>query len=234
MNDVIDDSQRWMQRHEPTGSGLSFRQLTGFSGIMYIHGATAPSGPGPPNCKGFTITLRHTRWDSSGLVISPSQRLCLTTHNTHKRHSHAYGGIRTRNPSKRTVADPRRKKGGRWDRPWGIEMKYLLKYDTAWCDIQTLTFRWNLPTFFFRVVEKNKFFLSPPILLVRKLSPAGAKPHKCLKAFQHVQTTQKLRGDTMQTLISAILFVDGLWVNLKSHWFCLVCFHSSTAKKYVG
>jgi len=41
-NDVIDDPQRWMQRHEPTGSGLSFGQPTGVSGIMYIHGATAP------------------------------------------------------------------------------------------------------------------------------------------------------------------------------------------------
>jgi len=41
-------------------------------------------------------------------------------------------------------------------------------------------------------------------------------------------------GDTMQVLISAILFVYGLLVNLKSHWFCLVCFHSSIARKYVG
>ena len=26
----------------------------------YLHGATAPSGPGPPHFRGFTITLRHT------------------------------------------------------------------------------------------------------------------------------------------------------------------------------
>ena len=59
MKDVIDDPQRRMQRHEPSGSELSFRQPTGVSVIMYIHGTTTHSGPGPPHCKGFTITLKH-------------------------------------------------------------------------------------------------------------------------------------------------------------------------------
>ena len=27
---------------------------------IFFHGATAPSGPGPPYYRGFTITLRHT------------------------------------------------------------------------------------------------------------------------------------------------------------------------------
>jgi len=26
---------------------------------FFFHDATAPSGPGPPYCRGFTITLRH-------------------------------------------------------------------------------------------------------------------------------------------------------------------------------
>ena len=30
------------------------------SNIFFRHGATAPTGPGPPQCLGFTITLRHT------------------------------------------------------------------------------------------------------------------------------------------------------------------------------
>jgi hypothetical protein len=42
---------------------------------------------------------------SSGRVISPTQR-SLTTHNTTDRHSW-YRRVRTRNPSKRAVADPR-------------------------------------------------------------------------------------------------------------------------------
>jgi hypothetical protein len=29
-----------------------------FSIIFFPHGATAPSGPGPPHCRGFTITLK--------------------------------------------------------------------------------------------------------------------------------------------------------------------------------
>jgi hypothetical protein len=49
--------------------------------LFFSNIATAPSGPGTPNYRGFTITLRHTQ-DSSGRVISPTQRP-LTTHNTH-------------------------------------------------------------------------------------------------------------------------------------------------------
>ena len=31
------------------------------------HVATAPSGPGPPHCRGFTITIRHTTFVSTPL-----------------------------------------------------------------------------------------------------------------------------------------------------------------------
>jgi len=27
---------------------------------FFIHDMTAPNGPRPPHCRGFTITLRHT------------------------------------------------------------------------------------------------------------------------------------------------------------------------------
>ena len=36
-------------RHGASSSGQIF---------FFFHGATAPGGPGPPNCRGFTITLR--------------------------------------------------------------------------------------------------------------------------------------------------------------------------------
>jgi len=50
------------------------------------YGATVSSGPRSPHCRGFTITSRHhTRWDSSGLVISPKQRPLPDKKNTHKR-----------------------------------------------------------------------------------------------------------------------------------------------------
>jgi len=66
------------------------------------HDAKAPSWPETSQYLDLTITLKiHHSWqDSSGRVISPTQRP-LTTHNTHTRQTaHAPGGIRPRNPSK--------------------------------------------------------------------------------------------------------------------------------------
>jgi len=51
------------------------------------HGTTAPSGPGPPHCRGFTITL----WYTTHCTTPPEEwsarrgNLYLTTHNTHER-----------------------------------------------------------------------------------------------------------------------------------------------------
>jgi len=51
------------------------------------HGTTAPSGPGPPHHRGFTITLRHTTLSRTPLDEWSAQcrDLYLTTHNTHNR-----------------------------------------------------------------------------------------------------------------------------------------------------
>ena len=50
----------------------------------------------------------HTRQDSSGRVISSSQRpVPENTQSSQQTDIHAYGGIRTHNPNKRTAADPR-------------------------------------------------------------------------------------------------------------------------------
>jgi hypothetical protein len=51
------------------------------------HGATAPSGPGRPHFRGFTITLRHTTLGRTPLDEWSARRkdLYLTTHDTHKR-----------------------------------------------------------------------------------------------------------------------------------------------------
>ena len=49
--------------------------------------------------------------------------LYLTTHNTHNRHIHASGGIRTCNPSKRATAGPRRRTRGHQDwNQWRVLM----------------------------------------------------------------------------------------------------------------
>jgi hypothetical protein len=50
-------------------------------------GATAPRGPRPFHCLGFTITLRHTTLCRTPLDEWSARRrdLCLITHNTHYR-----------------------------------------------------------------------------------------------------------------------------------------------------
>jgi hypothetical protein len=54
---------------------------------FFSHGAAAPRGPGPPHCRGFTITLRHTTLGRTPLDEWSARRrdLYLITHNTHKR-----------------------------------------------------------------------------------------------------------------------------------------------------
>ena len=85
--------------------------VTKFTRFSFRHGAKALSGPRPPHYRGFTITLKHTTVGRTPLDEWSARRrdLYLTTHSTqHSQQTniHASGGIRTRNPSKRTVADP--------------------------------------------------------------------------------------------------------------------------------
>jgi len=62
-------------------------------------------------------TQRRTTVDRASLDEWSTRRrdLYLTTHNTHKRHIHAPDGIRTRNPCRRAVADPRLRPRGHLD-----------------------------------------------------------------------------------------------------------------------
>jgi hypothetical protein len=57
----------------------------------------SPSGPRPPHCPGFAITLRHTTLCRTplGEWSARHRDLYLTTHNTHKRQTniHAPRGI---------------------------------------------------------------------------------------------------------------------------------------------
>ena len=56
--------------------------------VFFSHGATIPSGPGPPHCRGFTITLRHTTLGRTPLDAWLARRrdLYLTTYNNRNRH----------------------------------------------------------------------------------------------------------------------------------------------------
>jgi hypothetical protein len=54
--------------------------------ISFYHGPTAPSGPGPPHYRGFTMTLSYTTVGRTPLDEGSSRRrdLYLTKHNSHK------------------------------------------------------------------------------------------------------------------------------------------------------
>jgi YD repeat-containing protein len=65
----------------------------------------------------------HTRWDSSGRVISPTQTLLPdSTQHSQERDVHATGGIRSRNPNKQSAADPRLRSRGHRDRYVGLNV----------------------------------------------------------------------------------------------------------------
>ena len=97
--------------------------------LRYLfHCATAPSGPGPPHYRCFTITLRHNIFGWFPLDERSSRRrdLYLTTHNTHKKDVHAPGGVRRRSPSKRAAADPHIRARGHWYLSSGYRTKFCV------------------------------------------------------------------------------------------------------------
>jgi hypothetical protein len=69
----------------------------------------SPRGPRPPNYRGFIITIRHNKlgWTPLDEWSACRRDVYLTTHHSEEGDVHAPGGIRTRNPSKWTAADPR-------------------------------------------------------------------------------------------------------------------------------
>jgi hypothetical protein len=63
-----------------------------------------------------THWAHHSRYDSSGRVIGPTQR--PLPDNTQQTNIHVPGGIRTRNPSTRAAANPRLRPRDHRDRQW--------------------------------------------------------------------------------------------------------------------
>ena len=53
----------WIER-TGKGSRVMFVRITVHPSF---HGSTATSGPGPPHCRDYTITLRHTTLDRTPL-----------------------------------------------------------------------------------------------------------------------------------------------------------------------
>ena len=79
-------------------------------------------------------TTHHSRQDSSGLVISSSQRpLPDNTQHSQQTDTHAPGGIRTHNLSRRAAADLRLRQRGYWDRHISIikGIKINIQYNSS-------------------------------------------------------------------------------------------------------
>ena len=78
--------------------------------FLFYHGATAPQWVKASSLSRIhdLTQTRHSRQDSSGRVISPTQRpLSDNPQHTQEKNFHAPGTIRTHNPSKRAAAGPR-------------------------------------------------------------------------------------------------------------------------------
>ena len=97
--------------------------------LFFLLWRNSPSGPRPPRCRGFMITLRHTTLGRTPLDEWPARRreLYLTTHNTYKTNIHAPGELRTHNPSKRAAEDPCLRPCGQGDRHGAFDcLKYVV------------------------------------------------------------------------------------------------------------
>ena len=71
-------------------------------------------------------TTHHSRQDSSGRVISSSQRpLPDNTQHPQQTNIHTSGGIRTHRLSRRAAADPRLRPRGHWDRRWYVLVRKI-------------------------------------------------------------------------------------------------------------
>jgi hypothetical protein len=68
-------------------------------------------------------TTRHSRQESSGRVISSSQR--PLPDNTQQTNIHASGGIRTHDRSRRAAVNLRLRARGHWDRHWEVGWRWI-------------------------------------------------------------------------------------------------------------
>jgi hypothetical protein len=147
--------------------------------VFFSSGATAPSEPGPPHYRGFTITLRHTTLGRTPLDEWWARRrdLYLTTRNTHK--IHAPGGIRTHKPSKRTAADPRLRPRGHWDRHLWLygKMKFHLSYIILTVHFHSVFHKPTKCTFFDTILYS--YLIPLHMFLLWSWSPLRNSGHSC-------------------------------------------------------
>jgi hypothetical protein len=99
--------------------GRSYEACYFFRKFFFSTAKQPPRGPRPPIIEVSRLhsLTHHTQQDSSGRVIRPTHiPLSDNKQNSQETDTHAPGGIRTRNPSKRAAADTRLRRRGQWDR----------------------------------------------------------------------------------------------------------------------
>jgi hypothetical protein len=70
--------------------------------------------------------VTHTQQDAPGRVSDRPRGLYLyDIQHSQERNSHAPGGFRTRNPSKRAIADPHHRPRGNWDRLYCLPVRII-------------------------------------------------------------------------------------------------------------
>jgi hypothetical protein len=77
----VDHTPEWQNRITSTYRN-PLHTFFGLCTTFFFHGATDPSGPGPPHYRGFTITLDRTPLDERS---GRRKDLYLTTHKSHNR-----------------------------------------------------------------------------------------------------------------------------------------------------
>jgi hypothetical protein len=120
-----------MRYDDPNNRAETFvLTLQSFIRLLFLWWRCDPTRIMASSFLGFSrshTTTHHSRLDSSGRVISSSQRpLPDNTQHSQQTNIHAPGGIRTYDLSRRAAADLRLWPRGRWDRPF-IRLLMLIK-----------------------------------------------------------------------------------------------------------
>ena len=117
-SEYIKPNKDWQQTVTGHSENGSIPQSINSNPLPPSRALTAPSGPWLPQCRTFTITLRHTTLGRTPLDEWSAQNKDLYLHNTQhwqETDIHASGRIRTHNSSKRAAAYLRLRPCSQWD-----------------------------------------------------------------------------------------------------------------------
>ena len=144
---------------------------------LFVLGATAPSGPGPPHSRGFQITHNDAP-QSVGLLWTSDQLVAETStwqHTSFVTEFHAPGGIRTHNLSRRTVPELRLRPRDHCDRH--LRRNSVDEWVSGESKLMMAYLNQEIPCLvWYPKINKNKwlYYISRdiPVLIYGRLSPS--------------------------------------------------------------